>query len=378
MKVAFVSTMNTAPWGGSELLWSEAALHLAQKGHTVVANICGWPKEASQVSVLKKSGIRVNQRTHMPSWIRSKVLRMVLEVGVRAVSLAGHRAWLAREQPDLICISNASYADDIRMMRFYSSVGKPYALIAQANGEHMWPYDQDARSIIDVYRNARRAFFVSEGNRTLLQAQLGVDLPNSEVVRNPFNVRRDADPAWPSEGVTRLACVGRLDPRSKGQDLLLQVLASEAWRSRSVSISFFGAGDMEEGLRRLADRLGVADRVEFSGHVSDVEGVWKTHHALVLPSRYEGLPLVVVEAMLCGRPVIVTNVAGNAELVTDGVSGFVAEAPTVHHLNIAMERAWEHRDSWKSIGKAAATSVRKLVPDRPGVDFAEKLLALAN
>ena len=56
--------------------------------------------------------------------------------------------------------------------------------------------------------------------------------------------------------------------------------------------------------------------------------IWAEHHALVLPSRFEGMPLVVVEAMLCGRPCIVTDVGGNAELIRDGINGFLAKAPT--------------------------------------------------
>ena len=68
------------------------------------------------------------------------------------------------------------------------------------------------------------------------------------------------------------------------------------------------------------------EKVTYGGFTEDVESIWASHHALVLPSRSEGLPLVVVEAMLCGRPAIVTDVAGNAELIQDGVSGFVAAA----------------------------------------------------
>ena len=66
------------------------------------------------------------------------------------------------------------------------------------------------------------------------------------------------------------------------------------------------------------------------------------------------MPLSVVEAMLCGRPCIVTDVAGNRELIRDNVNGFLAKAPTVELLDEAMNRAWENRHRLREMGEAAA------------------------
>jgi glycosyltransferase involved in cell wall biosynthesis len=109
-----------------------------------------------------------------------------------------------------------------------------------------------------------------------------------------------------------------------------------------------------------------------------VRGIWASHHALVLPSRYEGLPLSLVEAMLCGRPSIVTNVSGNTELLEDNVTGFVAAAPTASFVDEALERAWNRRADWPAIGAAAAHQVRERVPPDPAGVFADELLALVR
>ena len=109
------------------------------------------------------------------------------------------------------------------------------------------------------------------------------------------------------------------------------------------------------------------------GFEPNIEGVWSQHHALLLPSRYEGLPLAVVEAMLCGRVCIVTDVGGNAELVEDNESGFVAAAPTVPLLDEAMERAWNRRHEWRQMGQSAARRVRERVSPDPVGDFATEL-----
>jgi glycosyltransferase involved in cell wall biosynthesis len=284
--------------------------------------------------------------------------------------------WLVDQKPDLVCVSGGGNLDGLPLLELCHQQRIPYASIIQANAEYFWPRDDQAESMLPVYRDARRAFFVSHMNRQLFENQLALTLSNAEVVWNPTNVRWDATPAWPAESAGwKLACVGRLEPNAKGQDLLLQALALEAWKSRPMALSLIGSGPMEHGLRRLVTKLGLDERVRFVGHVGDIEQVWAEHHALVLASRYEGLPLVLVEAMLCRRPAIITEVAGDGRMVEEGVTGFVARAPTVPLVAEALERAWERRAQWQEMGRAARQRVEKLVPKDPIGHFCERLLS---
>jgi len=118
--------------------------------------------------------------------------------------------------------------------------------------------------------------------------------------------------------------------------------------------------------------------VEFAGHTHDLAAVWRTHHGLVLPSRLEGTPLALYEAMLCHRLAIVTDVGGNAELIEDNVSGFVAATPSVAALDEALERAWARRAEWRELGLAAGRRVRAVAPANPSATFAERLKAVAR
>jgi glycosyltransferase involved in cell wall biosynthesis len=90
------------------------------------------------------------------------------------------------------------------------------------------------------------------------------------------------------------------------------------------------------------------------------------------------MPLVVVEAMLCGRPCVASDVGGNRELIRDGVNGFLVKAATLELLDAAMNRAWENRAQMKMIGDAAAADVRRWVSEDPAGDFARDLETLVR
>ena len=110
--------------------------------------------------------------------------------------------------------------------------------------------------------------------------------------------------------------------------------------------------------------------------MSDIRSIWADNHLLVMPSRAEGTPLALVEAMICGRPSVVTDVGGNTEWIDEPSTGFVAEAPSARSLDNALERAWEARGHWESIGQRAhQVAVSKADPE-PGEAVLSLLLQI--
>jgi glycosyltransferase involved in cell wall biosynthesis len=104
----------------------------------------------------------------------------------------------------------------------------------------------------------------------------------------------------------------------KGVDTLLRAVAE----TPEVIATIAGTGELEGQLRELANELGCASRVNFAGW-SDPVSVLRTVDAVVLPSRDEGLPLAMLEAMRAGFPVIATSVGSVTEALEDGVTGLV-------------------------------------------------------
>lgn len=359
------------PWGGSEELWAGSAMELLKSGYRVVANVKYWPKPARQLSALRESGceLRMRQPAGRIWWHLNRLSRGLIPRPLDS-------RWLDEVRPDLVVLSLGIHQDGADWMLACARRKIPYTVLVQAASENIWPSDEGIKALREGYQGAARVFFVAVGNRDVVETQIGCSLSQSELIFNPFGVPYDSDPTWPNEQTGyRLACVGRLDPSSKGQDLLFKVLRQPKWRERDVSVALFGQGSNGDALRVLRDHYQLSN-VSLGGFKNGVLGIWEDHHALVLPSRHEGLPIAVVEAMLCQRPCIVTDVAGNAEAVQDGLSGFVAEAPTVRALDDAMERGWRRRHEWKEMGAEAGRRIRSLVPRDPAAVFASRLKAL--
>ena len=123
---------------------------------------------------------------------------------------------------------------------------------------------------------------------------------------------------------------------------------------------------------------GLDDKVCFAGHTSDVGGIWERAHLAIQPSFVEGAPQSLLEAMLCRRPCVATAVSGIPDWVKEGKTGFLAEAPTVPHLRLALERAWENRHRWAEMGEAARVAcLAKRDPD-PASTLLSLLIKSAN
>lgn len=373
---AFISCNNV--WGGSEELWSLAAMALARQGHKVTVLKYKINAPGGRLGELRELGCRIGELTG-PEWLPRQVrtLGSILWPVARRMSDHVLARTLRAARPRLAVISQGINYEGWMAATACRKLDIPYVLISQKADNLYWPGDSMLEEWREAYRHAAQALFVSRHNLELTQEQLGLELPRAEVVANPFRAEWSSPLRWPDTAEPlRLACVGRLDAREKGQDLVLRVLAKPQWRGRPVTVSFFGSGHNAKALQGMARYLKL-DNVDFAGFTDAPENIWSDHHALLLASRCEGLPLSLVEAMLSGRPAIITDAGGSGEMVVDGETGFLAATPTVEALDDAMERAWTARDRWPQIGLAAAALARSRMPRDPAQALAERLQALA-
>lgn len=120
-----------------------------------------------------------------------------------------------------------------------------------------------------------------------------------------------------------IVTAGRL-VEQKGQQYLIEAFAElvGTFSTRALKLYIFGEGELREKLRRRAEDLGVGDRVVFAG-IAPVPEIVALADLFVLPSLWEGLSLMLLEAMAAQNPVVATDVSGSRELIVDGESGYL-------------------------------------------------------
>jgi len=144
----------------------------------------------------------------------------------------------------------------------------------------------------------------------------------------------------PVPDVPRLVCVGRLCEQ-KGHLVLVHAAARLAEEGVEFELVLAGDGELRPEVEALASQLGVRDRLRITGWIGNeqVRDEILGGRALVLPSFAEGLPVVIMEALALGRPVISTYIAGIPELVVPDVSGWLVPSGDVGALTAAMRDA---------------------------------------
>lgn len=182
----------------------------------------------------------------------------------------------------------------------------------------------------------RLAAHVAVGDRASRDIETFVGLSSNSVrtIRNGVpDVSLTRLETQTRDGPAVMGTVGRLD-RLKGFDLLVRALA----RLPDVTAVVIGDGSERAALEALSRELGVDDRIEFLGWRQDPRAYLATLDIFVLPSRSEGFPLAIVEAMLAGLPVVATDVGSVAEAVAHEETGLLVPADDVEALTAAIRR----------------------------------------
>lgn len=121
---------------------------------------------------------------------------------------------------------------------------------------------------------------------------------------------------------------GRLS-KQKNQIFLIKMAEQLKKEGLKFKILIAGKGELEESLKSEAKLRGVEEEVIFLGFVENIKSFMKSIDIFLLPSHWEGFGYVMVEAMLCRKPVIAFNISSNPEIVEDGESGFLIEKDNI-------------------------------------------------
>lgn len=364
-------------WGGSEELWARTIPHLLSHGIRVTVLKDWINKDHPRYVELSEQNVALQNLDNISK--KARFAGLLLKGWNKIRKIENHlqkkfERFLRRSRPNLVLISQGINFDGMPYAFSCALQKVPYVIVSQKAVEFYWPPSTERAYMTRAFREARKCYFVSKHNRQLTEEQFGLRFANAKVINNPVKISFQNITYPSTDNGFRLACIGRLFLLDKGQDILLRILAQPKWRERPVTVSFVGTGTDEEALRSMAALLDVKN-IEFTGHLTDMQSAWKNYHALVLPSRSEGLPLVVLEAMAAARTVISTRAGGTQEVVENDVTGFIGEA-TLESFEATLERAWNNRHRWQQMGEEALIQIRRQIPSSPETEFANELIDL--
>lgn len=211
----------------------------------------------------------------------------------------------------------------------------PVPLVVTEHTEGPWR-DRRARAVNGlVYRRADRVVAVSSATRDVLVTGYGVAPERVEVLL-PTTAAAPATGSAPSApGRPVVGMVGRL-VAEKGPDVFLRAAALVSAVVPQARFLVVGDGPLRPDLEHRAGVLGLAGAVTFTGYRSDVPHLLAGLDVLAVPSRSDGSPLVVCEAMAAGVPVVASRVGGLPDLVEDGGTGLVVPPGEPEHLARAL------------------------------------------
>jgi glycosyltransferase involved in cell wall biosynthesis len=213
-----------------------------------------------------------------------------------------------------------------------------------------------------LYGNAEQIVVNSNAMSLQFTGNFGFPLERVRTIYNPLDIDTImAQSLWetaivPAEGnVGIIVGMGRFS-REKGFDLLLRAMSRVRAPARLLLL---GEGRAEEKLRKLAKELGISEKVEFLGFRKNPYPVLRDATVFVLPSRYEGFPNGLAEAMALGVPCIATRCrTGPEELIADGENGLLVPVEDPETMARAIDRLLGDPELRERLGASARKSVQ--------------------
>jgi len=357
-------------WGGSEELWYATAEQALANGYKVEVFVMqNEPLHPKLIALQQKLPVTIiaERTVVLPALWKRLVFKLIRKA--LPISETDRFVFLNERSYDLLLVNQGSAVDAVHMpdfARFLQHTQLPYVIVNHLVSDEMFLNDAQRVLLQQLFAKAKHLCFVSAQNKHEFERKLVQSLDDAVLVKNPVNLNERGIVNWPKHTVTTMAVVARLDVNHKGHDLLLAVLQQPQWKERNYKLNIYGVGPHETYLKELIQFYGLDAKVQLKGYCSDIKKLWQENELLVLTSRTEGLPLTIIEAMLCGRAVVATNVGDSAVLIEEGRNGWVAESATVQHIGNALEKAWEVKANWQEAGVAAYEIATAFVDEAPG------------
>ena len=348
----------------------------AQRVVTILAN--AWAQRGIRVTVVTMAARDTDFYT-----LDSLVARQTIGRAGRAVGLVGRvsanlrqmlalRHTLRTLQPYAV----VSFIMQTNVLTIIATTGLPcHVVVSERNDPLRQLYSKHWRLLRRLLY--RRAHVITANSHSAIETMRAY-VPRSKLayVPNPLLVRPiPCTRRAPDKAAPFILAVGRLHEQ-KGHDVLLPAFARFVGRSAGWRLRILGDGPLRGDLQVQATELGVDGQVDWQGVVADPFPHYETATIFALPSRYEGIPNALLEAMNCGLAVVVSNGSpGPLEFVSDEVTGLVVPVGDVEALTAALDRLARDDALRRRLGEAARARVAGLASDKVLLDW-ERVIGL--
>ncbi len=221
-------------------------------------------------------------------------------------------------------------------------------------------YLERPREFSAIIDNSAKFFVCSSELKTRIGQQFKLDPDKIVMNMEGIEISRFGSIKAEAHPVGTILFVGR-QVRHKGVPLLLEAASRLKQRGSKFKVVIVGDGQDWQEFKELAKKLNAEDIVSFAGAVRNLEIVpyYQNASFFVLPSSLEGSPVVIMEAMASGLPVISTKVSGIPDMITDGYNGFLIDPGDVDALTEKIEYFLSNPDKVREMGQnAKANSTR--------------------
>ena len=130
-------------------------------------------------------------------------------------------------------------------------------------------------------------------------------------------------------------------------------------KNSRVHLFIAGEGELEKELKTLVEKEGMEDKIHFLGFCRNVNELCNSCDAFIFPSVHEGLSVALMEAMACGKPVIVSKIRGNVDLIEHKKGGFLVETNDVQGYEKAIEVLMKNKKLCEKFGSYNREKITK-------------------
>jgi len=321
--------------GGLERVVLHLACEMVRRGHEVM--ICCYDRRGNLADEAEQGGAHVEVVPRKAGVDLGYVWRLA--------------RWFRRHRPDVLHMHNETAL-------FYGTLaGKLARVPCLIYTEHdgVFPRSLAARwANRTLVRWLTQAVAVSQAVRDLWCRHDGIDPAWVTVI--PNGVPDIGEPVGGQSrcenGRFRIGCVSRLN-REKGVDILIEAFARVHKQAPEAELVLVGDGVERTALGKQAAGLGVAEHVQFLGTRDDVPALLATFDVFVLPSRTEGLPMALLEAMAAGLPIVATAVGGVPQAIRHRETGLLVPAEKPEALAESLMSLFGNTTLRQSLGHAA-------------------------